>query len=78
MIMKTGTFEMLNGYENEYNAMLQNELERLVALKKGTGITHLEDNMIFQLKTHLGIDTNLLSQKKAAVADKDIGIESYN
>ena len=75
-------FEMLDGYEAEYDTMFRNELERLIEKKCTTGITYKEDNMIFQLKTHLGIDVDLLSQQQgpgpAKAADKDIEVESYN
>jgi hypothetical protein len=77
--MNMGTFICLDGYENEYDTMLKNELDRLLEMKTGTGITYKEDNMIFQIKTHLGIDVDLLSQRASkSAADKDIGIESYN
>jgi hypothetical protein len=72
------TFEMIDGYDAEYKAMLENELQRLVDKKGHGGISFKEDNMIFQLKTHLGIKTDLLSQQKTIAKDKDIGIESYN
>jgi hypothetical protein len=73
------TFEMLTGYEAEYETMLKTELDRLISKKKGTGITFKEDNMIYQLSIHLGITVDLLSQRETKTAAvKDIGIESYN
>jgi hypothetical protein len=74
------TFKMLDGYEDEYATMLKNELGRLVEKKShGGGITFKEDNLVFQLKTHLDIDVDLVSQRVAKAAKtKDIGIESYN
>jgi hypothetical protein len=73
------TFEMVEGYDAEYNKMLYLELERLVSAKKHEGITAKEDNMIYQLKTHLGIKVDLLSQRtgSAPIAEK-VGIETYN
>jgi hypothetical protein len=77
--MNMKTFEMLDGYGDEYKTMLDNELGRLVEKKSLGGITFKEDNMIFQLKTHLGIDVDLVSQRVTKkVAEKDIGIETYN
>jgi hypothetical protein len=74
--MNMETFKLLDGYGDEYKTMLDNELTRLVEKKRhGGGVTFKEDNMIFQLKTHLGID--LVSQ--APTADvKDIGVSAYN
>jgi hypothetical protein len=77
--MKMKTFEMLEGYDAEYKAMLETELARLVDKKPAGGVTFKEDNMIFQLKTHLGIKVDLVSQRKTdKPKDKDIGIASYN
>jgi hypothetical protein len=78
--MNMETFKMLDGYGDEYRTMLDNELGRLVEKKShGGGITFKEDNMIFQLKTHLGIDVDIVSQRAKTVAKtKDIGIEAYN
>ena len=70
-------FQVIEGYEKEYEDVLRAGLDALIAKKSSTGITFKEDNMIFQLKTHLGIKVELLSQQTAAKT-KDIGIESYN
>lgn len=58
------TFKMLEGYEAEYKTMLEKELDRLVDKKICAGVTFKEDNMIFQLKTHLGIDVDLVSRRR--------------
>lgn len=74
------TFKKLDGYGDEYKTMLDNELGRLVEKKRhGGGITAKEDNMVYQLKNHLGIEVDLVSQRPGKTAkDKDIGIELFN
>jgi len=58
---------------------MKNELQRLVDKKAGAGVHFKEDNFIYQLKTHLGIEVDLVSQRKADTPkDKDIGLASYN
>lgn len=57
------TFEMVEGYDTEYNKMLYSEVERLIAAKKHNGITYKEDNMMHQLAEHLGIELTILPPK---------------
>jgi hypothetical protein len=57
------TFEMVEGYDDEYNKMLNSEVERLIADKKHNGITFREDNMMHQLADHLGIELVILPPK---------------
>ena len=71
-------FDILQDYDEEYNAVLKAGLDALIAKKSSQGITFKEDNMIFQLKSYLGIKVDLLSQREDAPKTKDIGIESYN
>lgn len=84
MNIKLATFSekaplpILADYDEVYDATMNLALDALTAKKSSQGITAKEDNMIFQLKTYLGIDTNLLSQRDDAPKTKDIGIESYN
>jgi hypothetical protein len=71
------TFEMLEGYDEAYTSMLECALDGLTEKAKTSGLSMKEDNMRHQLKRHLGINTNLLSES-AGPKVKDIGIESYN
>jgi len=64
--MKMKTFEMLDGYEKEYEGMLKAGLTALIDQKGKAGVTFKEDNLIYQLKTHLGIKVDLLSQSAAS------------
>jgi hypothetical protein len=57
------TFEMVEGYDAEYNKMLFEEIDRLITAKKHNGITFKEDNMMHQLADHLGIELVILPPK---------------
>ncbi len=70
-------FAPIEGYEDEYLGLLHAALDAMLERKRTGGTTFKEDNMVFQLRTYLGIETNLISQQ-VTPKTKDIGIESYN
>ena len=65
-------FKIIPGYEEEFENVLRAGLDALVDKKTKAGITFKEDNMIFQLKTHLGIKVDLLSQRDTAPKVKEV------
>ncbi len=72
-------FMPIEGYEDEYLGLLHAALDAMTERKHTGGLTFKEDNMLFQLKTYLSIETNPTSQQQVTPKTKDIiGIESYN
>jgi len=65
-------FKVIEGYEKEFEDVLRAGLDRLISMKSSTGINFKEDNMIYQLKTHLGIKVDLLSQRNTAPKVKEV------
>lgn len=65
-------FKVLDGYEKVFEDVLRAGLNALTEQRSTTGVTFQEDNMIYQLKTHLGIKVDLLSQRDTAPKVKEV------
>ncbi len=73
-------FQPIEGYEDEYLGLLHAALDAMTERKHTGGLTFKEDNMLFQLKTYLGIETNPPSFNwiKQQVTPKTKDIIRYN